>query len=125
MDNMCRSKAEQIQLSRHVPKGVCFLAAAAYVLSFRLTCSEPSTYCIKYRDGSLHDTFTLGMMVVVTSVLAILGYWRASILFAAGEGNEEIAVKLIGNQNDDRPEVAIFRGLPNFHRPQRSYGESV
>jgi MFS family permease len=67
-------------------------SAAAYVLSFRLTCSEPSTYCIEYRDGSLHDIFTFGMMVVGTSVVAILGYWRASILFAAGAGNEEIAV---------------------------------
>jgi hypothetical protein len=67
-------------------------SAAAYVLSFRLSCSHPSSYCIEYRDGSLHDIFSFGMMVVVTSVAAILGYWRASIIFAAGQDNEELSV---------------------------------
>jgi MFS family permease len=67
-------------------------SAVAYVLSFRLSCSHPSTYCIEYRDGSLHDIFSFGMMVVVTSVVAIFGYWRASIIFAAGNDNEELSV---------------------------------
>jgi MFS family permease len=67
-------------------------SAAAYVVSFRLSCSHPSTYCIEYRDGSLHDIFSFGLMVVLTACFAILGYWRASIIFAAGEGNEELSV---------------------------------
>lgn len=67
-------------------------SAAAYVLSFRLSCSHPGTYCIEYRDGSLHDIFSFGMMVVVSAVIAILGYWRASIIFAAGEDSEELSV---------------------------------
>jgi MFS family permease len=66
-------------------------SAVAYVLSFRLSCSHPSTYCIEYRDGSLHDIFLFGMMVVFTSCVGILGYWRASIIFGAGEGNEELS----------------------------------
>lgn len=67
-------------------------SAAAYVLSFRLGCSHPSTYCIEYRDGSLHDIFSFGMLVVIASAVAILGYWRASTIYVAGEGNEELSI---------------------------------
>jgi MFS family permease len=66
-------------------------SSIAYVLSFRLSCSHPSTYCIEYQDGSLHDIFTFAMLVVATSVLAILGYLRASVIFAAGEGKDELS----------------------------------
>jgi len=66
-------------------------SAMAYILSFRLTCSRPSTYCIEYRDGSLHDIFTFGMLVVLTSILAIPGYLRASYLFNTGEGSDELS----------------------------------
>jgi MFS family permease len=67
-------------------------SAAAYVLSFRLTCSTQSTYCIEYRDGSLHDIFSFGMLVVVTSLVAIVGYWRASVIFASGDSSEELSL---------------------------------
>lgn len=67
-------------------------SSIAYVLSSRLSCPHPSTYCIEYRDGSLHDIFTFGLLVVVTSAVAILGYWRVSIIFAGSEGNDALSV---------------------------------
>jgi MFS family permease len=64
-------------------------SSVAYVLSFSLTCKaatrqDESTnpYCVKYRDGSYHDVFSFALIVVGTSVVAVLGYWRASVLHA-------------------------------------------
>ena len=34
--------------------------AVAYVLSVRLTCQPASTYCVEYRDGSLHNVGVFG-----------------------------------------------------------------
>jgi len=67
-------------------------SSIAYVLSFTMTCSTPSTYCIRYRDGSLHDLLSYGSLVVVTGVVAVFGFWRASYLFdrGVGGGTEEL-----------------------------------
>jgi MFS family permease len=56
-------------------------SAIGYILSFRLVCKEESTYCIRYNDGSLHNVLLFELLVVLTSVLAIAGYWRASVLY--------------------------------------------
>lgn len=53
-----------------------------YILTFSLTCSTPSRYCIEYNDGSLHDVLTFVVLVLVSAVLAIVGYFRASALFS-------------------------------------------
>jgi MFS family permease len=64
-------------------------SSVAYVLSFSLTCKaatrqdeNTNPYCVKYRDGSHHDVFSFALVVVGTSVVAVLGYWRASVLHA-------------------------------------------
>jgi MFS family permease len=56
-------------------------SSVAYVLSLRLSCSAKSTYCVEYQDGSLHNVFAFECIIIGTSVIAILGYWRASFLF--------------------------------------------
>ena len=61
-------------------------SSLAYVLSFRLTCDRASTYCIEYRDGSLHNLFAFGMIVVVSSAAAVLGYLRAAYLHNTNDG---------------------------------------
>jgi hypothetical protein len=53
-------------------------------MSIRLTCSTEGTYCIRYRDNSLHQVFTFGVVVVVMSILGVLGCWRAAVLHQAG-----------------------------------------
>jgi hypothetical protein len=37
-------------------------------------------YCIQYRDGSYHDIGRFAITLVITSILSILGYYRASYL---------------------------------------------
>lgn len=70
-------------------------SAVGYVLSFRLLCSKQSTYCIQYRDGSLHDVLSFEMLVCVTAILAIFGYWRSSSLNKA----EQDRVELVENED--------------------------
>lgn len=65
-------------------------SSLAYILSFRLTCSAPTDkYCIEYRDGSFHDIFTFGTLVVGTSLLAIVGFWRASCFHNADQARRQ------------------------------------
>ena len=56
-------------------------SAIGYILSFRLVCEEESKYCVRYKDGSLHSVLLFELLVVLTSVFAIAGYWRAAILY--------------------------------------------
>jgi hypothetical protein len=64
-------------------------SSVAYVLSTRLHCekgelsSKVRPYCIQYRDGSSHNVGTFASLVVGTSLVAVLGYWRASCLAAS------------------------------------------
>jgi MFS family permease len=58
-------------------------SAIGYVLTFSLLCSEPSSYCVEYKDGKFHDVLTFELLVVVSAVLAILGYWKASSIHKA------------------------------------------
>ena len=56
-------------------------SAIGYILSFRLLCAVKSNYCVEFSDGSLHNVLAFELLVVLSAVLAIAGYWRASILF--------------------------------------------
>jgi hypothetical protein len=62
-------------------------SAFGYFISFRLKCDKESKYCIRYQDGSLHDILGFTLLVVGSSVVAIIGYWRASYLFNVGQAN--------------------------------------
>lgn len=70
-------------------------SAFGYMLTFRLVCVKPSNYCIKYHDGSLHDVLSFELLVCGASILAILGYWRASSLYNVEQ--RHIAVVEDGN----------------------------
>uniref|UniRef100_A0A7S1ZZF6 Major facilitator superfamily (MFS) profile domain-containing protein n=1 Tax=Trieres chinensis TaxID=1514140 RepID=A0A7S1ZZF6_TRICV len=56
--------------------------ALGFYLSVNLPCSSPGKYCIKYTDGKLHNVLVFEIIVMITAVLAVIGYWRASSLFA-------------------------------------------
>jgi MFS family permease len=57
--------------------------AVGYVMTFSLLCDEPSRYCIEYSNGTLHDIGSFELIVICFAIIAILGYWRASVLFHA------------------------------------------
>ena len=59
-------------------------SVVAYVLSVRLPCHGASSYCVQYRDGSFHNVGLFATLVVATSVVAIVGYWRASFIHKSG-----------------------------------------
>lgn len=54
--------------------------AIAYVLTVEMKCSRPSTYCIEYRDRSLHHIGILSWGVILASLVGIAGFARASCL---------------------------------------------
>lgn len=56
-------------------------SAIGYVLSFRLLCKEENRYCVRYSDGSLHNVLLFELLVVFSAIMAIAGYWRASVLY--------------------------------------------
>jgi MFS family permease len=53
-------------------------SAIGYVLTFSLLCSEPTSYCVEYKDGKFHDVLTFELLVVASAAFAVLGFWRAS-----------------------------------------------
>lgn len=52
-----------------------------YILTFRLLCDNPSRYCVEYSDGTLHDVLTFVLVVCISGIIAVLGFWRASVLY--------------------------------------------
>ena len=49
-------------------------------MTFALTCETQSKYCIEYSNGTLHDVWTFEFVALVSVVVAIGGYLRASKL---------------------------------------------
>jgi MFS family permease len=90
-------------------------SAIAYVLSIRLTCSIESAYCIRYQmDGSLHNILAFGSLVVAASLLAILGYWRAAVLYHSGDGRDATAAhrqRSISSYRNSRTSSALLDPL--------------
>jgi MFS family permease len=75
-------------------------SAIGYVLTFSLLCSEPSSYCVEYKDGKYHDVLTFELLVVVSAVFAILGFWRASSIHEAEARDDPTdATDLLDNHN--------------------------
>jgi len=63
-----------------------FASTIGYFLTFLLTCSAGANnnhnkYCVEYKDGSYHNVLIFELIVALTAIFAILGYWKASILF--------------------------------------------
>ena len=58
-------------------------------MTIGLSCEEPSRYCIEYRNGTLHDVFTFEMIVVVSAIVAIFGFLRASAIFDTEQQQED------------------------------------
>lgn len=71
-------------------------------MTFSLLCDTPSRYCIEYNDGTLHDVLTFELIVVVSAILAIVGYLRASVLYQAEQRPTETSSMssdpLLGNE---------------------------
>jgi hypothetical protein len=60
---------------------LCLLTMAALPVSFSLVCLQQSRSCVQYTDGSLHDVGKFQRIIVFTTVLAVVGYWRAAQLY--------------------------------------------
>ena len=77
-------------------------SALGYYLSINLSCSLPSKYCIEYEDGTLHNVLAFELLVMSTALFAILGYWRASVLFQQ-ENEMGGATMMTGTEEEELP----------------------
>jgi hypothetical protein len=76
-------------------------------VTFSLLCDTPSRYCIEYSNGTLHDVLTFELIVVVSAIIAIVGYLRASVLYQAEQQPTETrststgisSEQLLGNES--------------------------
>jgi MFS family permease len=81
--------------------------AIGYVMTFSLLCSTQSTYCIEYKDGSLHNVITFELLIVVFSILAILGVWKASSIHQASLGTSSSTDESTGATPAEEEEEAF------------------
>jgi MFS family permease len=58
-----------------------------FFLSFSITCSHRGPYCVEYKEGGLHNVLVLELAVVISAFVAILGYWKVSLLFRSEQSN--------------------------------------
>jgi hypothetical protein len=55
--------------------------ALGFALSFFVTCSHEGPYCVQYKEGGLHNVLVLELAVVLSAVVALLGYWNARRIY--------------------------------------------
>jgi hypothetical protein len=60
-------------------------------VTFGLLCDTPSLYCVKYRNGTLHDVLTFELIVIFSAIIAILGYLRAHVLYKQEREQERLS----------------------------------
>jgi hypothetical protein len=85
--------------------GRLFCFAVVETVTFALLCDQPSRSCVEYSDGSLHNVLTFELIVVGFALLAIVGYWRASVLFERERG-----ASLVGGASDeDDPQAELLQ----------------
>ena len=60
-------------------------SSVGYLLTYQLICDDPSRYCVMYTDGSMHNVFTFPLLICISGIIAVLGYWRASVLWRREE----------------------------------------
>jgi hypothetical protein len=75
--------------------------ALGFGLSFSVTCSHEGPYCVQYKEGGLHNVLVLELAVVLSAVAAILGYWKASLVYQS----ERMGSAL---ENDEESRFIIF-----------------
>jgi len=56
-------------------------SVVGFWLSVNLPCHHSGMYCIKFRDGGLHNTLAFEVITMVTSLFAIFGFRRAAALY--------------------------------------------
>jgi len=77
--------------------------AVGFVLSYYVPCWTKDSFCLEFKEGGLHNILVLEVSVVVTAVVAIMGYSRASILVAVDNSGEHQSrlEPLLNNERGD------------------------
>jgi len=57
------------------------VSAIGFIMSIRMHCSNPGLYCIEFSDGSYHNILTFELTIIISAILAVLGYWRATVIY--------------------------------------------
>jgi hypothetical protein len=68
-------------------------------VTFSLHCDAPSRYCVEYSNGTLHDVLSFEIIVVVSAILAIVGYLRASFIYQNEREEERMSEDFTGDDD--------------------------
>lgn len=84
-------------------------SAIGYLLTARLFCDTPSKYCVLYLDGTMHNMLSFAIIICISSVFAILGYLRASVLYKReqADSNAQIGTNDVSVTTTTNNEVSI------------------
>ena len=102
-----------------------FFTSLGFYLSFNVPCERKSNFCVAFKEGGLHNVLVLEVAVVISAVLAVLGYWRASSLFKIECLRLEVSTEIINplletaQFNDPTEEVRVPQTLPIQQRISR------
>mmetsp|Transcript_1857 Transcript_1857/g.3257 ORF Transcript_1857/g.3257 Transcript_1857/m.3257 type:complete len:147 (+) Transcript_1857:3-443(+) len=74
-----------------------------YYLAYNTPCSSSThgSFCIQFKGGDQHNLLVLELTVVLSAAIAILGYWRASVLHRLGGWNRDSLITVDDTDDDD------------------------
>ncbi len=64
-----------------------------------LSCPVETKYCVRYHDGNLHNIIAFEVLVMTSSILAVLGYRKARSLYIREREESELNATLLGESH--------------------------
>lgn len=98
-----------------------FFTALGFFLSFNVPCRRKSDFCIEFKEGGFHNVLVLEVAVVISAVLAVVGFWRASSLFKVECVHSEVSTEIINPllETSQFNECTDYVGVPLHATLQR------
>eukprot|EP00560_Eucampia_antarctica_P004678 CAMPEP_0197836650 /NCGR_PEP_ID=MMETSP1437-20131217/29613_1 /TAXON_ID=49252 ORGANISM="Eucampia antarctica, Strain CCMP1452" /NCGR_SAMPLE_ID=MMETSP1437 /ASSEMBLY_ACC=CAM_ASM_001096 /LENGTH=498 /DNA_ID=CAMNT_0043442991 /DNA_START=9 /DNA_END=1505 /DNA_ORIENTATION=+ len=75
-------------------------SSIGFIIGIFARCVNPSRYCIQYMDSSVHNVLVLEVLIMVFSVLAVMGYYRATTLYSEEKETRNIPYNLPHEENE-------------------------
>jgi len=75
------------------------LTTIGFALSANAGCAEEGDYCVKYKDGQLHNILVFEVLIMTSAILAVAGYHRGKFLYDQERDQHEMESRLLGDDH--------------------------